>query len=215
MIPSDRSLPYHDLAFPVNRKGYQCGAHNRRVVQYSHRSDHSLKDGRKATVRFKTPADLAAWRRFVATVPDDSGHAPGTQLDVADLSTDYHRFDEHYLIAEVDGQISGALFVVPQDPALGYHREHVLEFHMDVLPGWRRLGVGTALLDAFVQWAVRRGDVRKIEAAFLGWNEAVLNLLTSRGFEEEGRGKRSWSVIFEDGFEGYDDVVTMAKWLGP
>ncbi len=185
------------------------------VVQYSHRSDHVLKDGRTATVRFKTPADLAAWRRFVALVPDDSGHAPGTRLDVADLATDYHRFDEHYLIAEVEGEIAGAVFVVPPDPSMGYHREHVLEIHMDVLPGWRRLGIGSALLDGLIEWAIGRGDIRKLEAAYLGWNEPVLALVASKGFEVEGRGKRSWLVISEDGSEGYDDVVTIGRWLGP
>jgi putative acetyltransferase len=182
-------------------------------VLHSHRSDHGLKDGRTATVRFKTPADLAAWRRFVALVPDGAGHATGTQLDLADLSTDYHRYDEHYLVAEVDREIVGALFVVPPEASLGYHREHVVEFHMDVLPGWRRMGVGSALLEALTSWARARGDVRRLEAAVLGWNTPVISLLERHGFEEEGRARGGWMVRTEAGSVEYDDVVHYGVWL--
>lgn len=200
---------------PGPRKGHVGAGDNQGPVKYAHRSEHRLGDGRTARVRFKTPADLVAWRRFVALVPDDSGHAPGTQLDVADLSTDYHRYDEHYLVAEVEGEIVGAVFVVPPDPALGYHRDHVVEFHMDVLPGWRRLGVGSSLLAALEEWARSGGEVRKLEAAFLAWNEPVRALLERAGFQVEGQRAGSWMVRTEEGSTEYDDVVTMGRWVGP
>ncbi len=166
------------------------------------------------TVRFKTPADRNAWRRFVALVPDDAGHRPGTQLDVADLTTDYHRYDSPYMVAEVAGEIVGAVFVVPPDPALGYHQDHLLEFHIDVLPGWRRQGVGTALVENLVEWARVKGDVRKLEAACLGWNEPVIAMLRGVGFSEEGRSDRSWMVCLDGGGTEYDDVVQMGLWIG-
>lgn len=180
---------------------------------YTLRVPEALRDGREAVVRFKTPGDLKAWRRFVALVPDDSGHAPGTELDVADLSTDYHRFDEPYLVAEVDGEIVGALFIVPHDATMGYHREHVLEFHMDVLPGWRRLGVGTALVGNLVRWASARGDIQKLEAPVLGWNEAMTDMLGKMGFREEGRADRAWMIRNGDGEVSYDDIVYMGLWI--
>jgi RimJ/RimL family protein N-acetyltransferase len=183
------------------------------IVQYSHRSEHELGDGRDVVVRFKTPGDLKAWRRFIALVPDDSGHRPGTELDVADLSTDYHRFDEPYLVAEVAGEIVGALFIVPRDPVLGYHRDHAVEFHMDVLPGWRRLGVGTALVASLMEWAGTQEGVVKLEAAALGWNEPILAMLGKLGFREEGRAKRSWMVRTAEGAVEYDDIVTMGLGL--
>jgi RimJ/RimL family protein N-acetyltransferase len=166
-------------------------------------------------IRFKTPADRKAWRRFVALVPDDSGHAPGTQLDVADLSTDYHRYDEPYLIAQVDDEIVGAVFVVPPDLSMGYHREHAIEFHMDVLPGWRGKGIGSALLESIVTWARTQEDVRKLEAVCLGWNQPVFAMLLKAGFEEEGRSRRSWMVRTAEGAEDYDDLVIWGMWLEP
>ena len=181
---------------------------------YTHRSEGKLKDGRPLTVRFKTPADRAAWRRFVALVPDDAGHRPGTQLDPADLMTDYHRYEGPYLVAEVGGEIVGAVFVVPPDPVLGYHQDHVLEFHVDVLPGWRRQGVASTLVENLVEWSRVKGDVRKLEAACLGWNEPVIAMLKGLGFAEEGRSDRSWMVRLEGGGTEYDDVVRLGLWIG-
>jgi RimJ/RimL family protein N-acetyltransferase len=184
-------------------------------VLYTLRVTERLRDGREATVRFKTPADLKEWRRFVALVPDDSGHAPGSELDLADLSTDYHRFDEPYLVVEVEGEIVGALFIVPHDATMGYHREHVLEFHMDVLPGWRRQGVGSTLVGNLIKWASARGDIHKLEAPVLGWNEAMTGMLSSLGFREEGRADRAWMVRNGQGDVSYDDIIYMGKWISP
>ncbi len=195
------------------RKGHVGVVHICYVVLFTYRKDHRLGDGTKAQVRFKTPADRNAWRRFIALVPDDSGHAPGTQLDVADLSTDYNKYDDPYLIDVVDGEIVGAMFVVPPDPSMGYHMEHTIEFHMDVLPGWRQKGVGTALLESLVNWARARGDIRKLDAAFLGWNRPVVTMLKKAGFEEDGRSRRSWMVRLDNGDVEYDDIVHMGLWI--
>ena len=184
-------------------------------MNYSLRDESALEDGRTVILRFKTPGDLMAWRRFVALVPDGAGHRPNTELDGADLSTDYHMYDDPYLIAEVEGEIVGAVFVVPPDPTMGYHREHALEFHIDVLPGWRRQGVGSALITSLVDWAKARGDVRKIEVPALGWNEAVLGLLRKHGFQEEGRSTKAWKVRTQEGHDEFDDIVTMGLWVGP
>jgi RimJ/RimL family protein N-acetyltransferase len=165
-------------------------------------------------VRFKTPADRKAWRRFVALVPDEAGHRPGSQLDPADLTTDYHRYDGPYMIAEVEGEIVGAVFIVPPDQVMGYHQDHLMEFHVDVLPGWRRQGIGTALVEGLVEWAHLKGDVRKMEAACLGWNEPVIEMLKGAGFREEGRSDRSWMVRLDGGGTEYDDVVHMGRWIG-
>jgi GNAT superfamily N-acetyltransferase len=128
--------------------------------------------------------------------------------------TDYHRYDGPYMVAEVEGEIVGAVFVVPPDQVMGYHRDHVLEFHVDVLPGWRRQGVATILVENLVEWAKVKGDVRKLEAACLGWNGPVISMLGNLGFTEEGRSERSWMVRLEGGGTEYDDVVHLGKWIG-
>jgi GNAT superfamily N-acetyltransferase len=202
------------LVFLVRPQRYFIEAVQSCPVLYSHRAEGRLRDGRPLVVRFRTPADVAAWRRFVALVPDGSGHRPGTQLDAADLTTDYHRYDGPYLVAEVAGEIVGAVFVVPPAPVLGHHQDHVLEFHMDVLPGWRRQGVGTALVGSLVDWARVGGEVEKLEAVCLGWNGPFIALLARTGFTEEGRSSRSWRVRLDDGGTEYDDIVNLGLWIG-
>ena len=55
----------------------------------------------------------------------------------------------------------------------------------------RRQGVGTALLQAAVDWA-REGGVRKLELHVFPWNEAAIALYDAFGFEREGYRKRHY-----------------------
>lgn len=183
-------------------------------MRFQHNSMARLRDGREVTVRFKVPEDLEAWRRFIAIVPDGSGHAPETDLDLGDLGTPYHRHEENYLIAEVGGEIVGAMFLFPHDPDLGYHREHAVEFRIDVLPGWRRQGVGDAMMEGLLSWARQQGDVNRLEAMFLGWNEPARAFLAKHEFEEEGRRARAWKVRVADGSVDYDDIIHLGRWVG-
>jgi RimJ/RimL family protein N-acetyltransferase len=55
----------------------------------------------------------------------------------------------------------------------------------------RRQGVGTALLQAAVDWA-REAGVSKLELHVFPWNEAAIALYEAFGFEREGFRKRHY-----------------------
>jgi RimJ/RimL family protein N-acetyltransferase len=55
----------------------------------------------------------------------------------------------------------------------------------------RRQGVGTALLQAAVDWA-RETGIRKLELHVFPWNEAAIALYETFGFEREGYRKRHY-----------------------
>ena len=55
----------------------------------------------------------------------------------------------------------------------------------------RRQGVGTALMQAAVDWA-RDAGVRKLELHVFPWNEAAIALYDGFGFEREGYRKRHY-----------------------
>jgi RimJ/RimL family protein N-acetyltransferase len=55
----------------------------------------------------------------------------------------------------------------------------------------RRQGVGTALLEAAVEWAKEAG-VRKLELHVFPWNEAGIALYERFGFEREGYRKQHY-----------------------
>jgi RimJ/RimL family protein N-acetyltransferase len=63
--------------------------------------------------------------------------------------------------------------------------------------GARREGIGTALLQAAVDWA-RSAGVRKLELHVFPWNEAAIALYERFGFEREGYRKGHYRRGSED-----------------
>ena len=87
------------------------------------------------------------------------------------------------LVAErEDGTLVGRLSI-GRDPHPA--STHVADVGLMVAADARRQGVGTALLQAAVDWA-RGAGVRKIELHVFPWNEAAINLYEAFGFEREG-----------------------------
>lgn len=81
-------------------------------------------------------------------------------------------------VAEADGRIVGDLGAVRQGsgPAV---------IGMEVAADWRGRGVGSALMEACLDWA-RRSDVHKLSLEVFPWNEAAIALYRKFGFEQEG-----------------------------
>jgi len=85
-------------------------------------------------------------------------------------------------VAEDDGLIIGRLSVArDQHPA----SRHVADLGLMVAATHRRRGVGTALLEAAVDWA-RQTGVRKLELHVFPWNEGAIALYDRFGFVREG-----------------------------
>lgn len=74
-----------------------------------------------------------------------------------------------------------------------------------VAAGWRRRGIGRALLEAAVEWA-RGAGVRKLELHVFPHNEAAIKLYESFGFEREGYRKQHYRRSTGD----YVDAILMA-----
>lgn len=62
---------------------------------------------------------------------------------------------------------------------------HVADLGLMVAKAWRGRGVGSALLEAAVEWA-RSVGVAKIELHVFPWNEPAIALYEKFGFEREG-----------------------------
>jgi RimJ/RimL family protein N-acetyltransferase len=62
---------------------------------------------------------------------------------------------------------------------------HVADLGLMVAAGHRRRGIGRALLEQAVAWAVEAG-VSKLELHVFPWNEPAIALYESFGFEREG-----------------------------
>ncbi len=105
-------------------------------------------------------------------------------------------------VAEADdGTVVGRLSV-GRDPHPA--STHVADVGLMVAAGARRQGVGSALLQAAVDWA-RPAGVRKLELHVFPWNEAAIKLYEGFGFEREGYRKGHYRRGGE-----YVDAILMA-----
>ncbi|MEX2644905.1 MAG: GNAT family N-acetyltransferase [Gaiellaceae bacterium] len=106
-------------------------------------------------------------------------------------------------VAESDeGEIVGRLSLSrDQHPSSA----HVADLGLMVAEGWRRQGIGRALLEAAVEWA-RGAGVRKLELHVFPHNEAAIRLYEQFGFEREGYRKQHYRRSTGD----YVDAILMA-----
>jgi RimJ/RimL family protein N-acetyltransferase len=107
-------------------------------------------------------------------------------------------------VAEDEGEIVGRLSVArDQHPA----SRHVADLGLMVAQSHRRRGIGTALLDAAVDWG-RHAGVRKLELHVFPWNTAAIALYEKFGFVQEGYRKEHYRRDDE-----FVDAVLMAYWI--
>jgi RimJ/RimL family protein N-acetyltransferase len=85
-------------------------------------------------------------------------------------------------VAETNGTIVGRLSIArDQHPA----SEHVADLGLMVARDHRRLGAGTALMEAAERWA-RGVGVRKVELHVFPYNGPAIALYEGLGYEQEG-----------------------------
>ena len=104
-------------------------------------------------------------------------------------------------VAEAEGRIVGRLSIARDQHPASYH---VADLGMMVAPGYRRQGIGRALLETAVEWA-RESGVQKLELHVFPHNEPAIRLYESYGFEREGYRRAHYRRAGE-----YVDAIVMA-----
>ena len=112
--------------------------------------------------------------------------------------------DAAVFVAELDDRIVGRLSVA-RDPHPA--SRHVADLGLMVAHSHRRQGIGTALLEAAVDWG-RHAGVRKLELHVFPWNTAAIALYEKFGFVREGYRKQHYRRG-----DDYVDAVLMAYWI--
>ena len=110
---------------------------------------------------------------------------------------------ELFIVAERDGAVLGnaGLTSVP-----GVRRRHAMGLGLSVVPAAQGQGVGTALMQALVDWADRWANVLRLELTVFTDNAAAIALYRKFGFEIEGTHR---AYALRDG--AYADVLAMAR----
>jgi putative acetyltransferase len=166
-------------------------------------------EDRPFTIRPATPRDarsflvlfraVAAEGRFIRT--DEPAHDVRHYRRAFRAPVTAER--ARYVAAEGD-RVIGEIGVEREEHPV---TRHVATIGMMVAPDCRGRGVGSALMEAAIDWC-RRSGVEKLELTVYPDNDAARALYAKFGFREEGRlTGRSKKAI------GYRDEVIMGCWL--
>lgn len=86
--------------------------------------------------------------------------------------------------------------------------KHVASLGITILKGFRRMGIGTAMMNRLLKWAQKQKGVEKISLDVFSTNKPAINLYRKLGFETKGTRRRQYKIG-----DKYIDEVTMAKFL--
>jgi RimJ/RimL family protein N-acetyltransferase len=109
------------------------------------------------------------------------------------------------IVAQVDGKTVGMAHLVR-----GKFEKirHVGFLGISVLRGFRRTGIGTAMMNYIMGWAEKQEELEKVSLTVFSTNKAAINLYRRFGFKVEGISKKQYKI------EGrYIDEITMGKFL--
>ena len=131
--------------------------------------------------------DADMWRTRLAGQQQATGHNP-----------------ELHLVAEVQGEIVASAGLHPTGPHL--RRRHAMSLGMSVSVPWQGRGVGSALMQALLDYADNWLGVLRIELGVYADNLRAQSLYRKFGFELEGR-QRAYAL--RDG--QFVDSLLMAR----
>jgi RimJ/RimL family protein N-acetyltransferase len=88
------------------------------------------------------------------------------------------------LIAELENQIVGLLFFIPNTKI---KNAHTGEFGVSVHPAFQSIGIGRALIETLLDWAKGNSAIEKVYLNVFATNQYAIKLYEELGFMEEGR----------------------------
>lgn len=173
----------------------------------------TLRDDATISIRNAELVDAERVRDFFRAV------AAGTEMiltcedEVPDLDGERKFIGDHFdnpgklcLLAEADGQIisCAGLAAHPRRRA-----RHTAELGISVSADWRGRGVGRAMMECLLNWALTHPMIEKVCLSVWSINAVAIALYRSLGFIEEGR--RIGQVRFAPGRAA--DEVMMGKFV--
>jgi L-amino acid N-acyltransferase YncA len=136
-------------------------------------------------VRPAREEDARGSAELMARVAEErTGIATEPPVDVEQRTALFVQGTPNTMVAEADGRIVGTIHVETSRFGFG-------EFGMQVAREWRGRGVGSALLDAAIEWS-RAQNLHKLCLEVFPHNEAGIALYRKFGFVEEGRRVRQY-----------------------
>ena len=115
------------------------------------------------------------------------------------------RRGDGFLVAEHEGELVGWISL---ERGRAEFTRHAADLGLGVLPEYRGLGIGTALLTCALDWA-RENRIEKLTLRVRASNSRAIQLYRGMGFVPEGRRLRQ----IKDNRGRYDDDILMGRFL--
>ena len=116
---------------------------------------------------------------------------------------DHEKFVQKRLLAYVDGELAGAGWYRHM---MYMHDPHRFNVHLDVLPGFRRQGVGTALYDHIIARLKADHQAQEVHTWAREHHTEGLAFARKRGFSETQRESESWLETADFDYSPYDSL---------
>jgi RimJ/RimL family protein N-acetyltransferase len=168
------------------------------------------KDERKFTIRCPTEGDAEDIINYSKKVFASTDQVL-TTLDEYTITVENEKIwinnfnqnqDALVLVAELNNQIIGLLFFVPQPKK---KNSHTGEFGVNVHPDYQHIGIGRVLVEELLMWAKDNSHIEKVFLTVFHTNHKAIQLYKNLGFIEEGRHVKAIKQLNGD----YVDIIQM------
>lgn len=173
-----------------------------------------LKDGRIAKIREAVPGDAARILEITKAVMKEGRYSPSDPNEIR-MTVEDEKFliQDHldgpgkaFFVGEVGGKIVG-LITCENGPRRRLAHNGILGTL--ILKEFRELGLGRAMLETMLEWAVQNPLLEKVSLTVFSTNQRSINLCKKYGFIEEGQ--RVKEIKF--GENDYADDILMYKFV--
>jgi RimJ/RimL family protein N-acetyltransferase len=168
-------------------------------------------DAGHVIIREARPDDAAQMIAHMQTLAEEPDRmivtGPGefnltVEEERAILEADAKSDNSVFMVAEVDGQIIGLLGCTG---GMRQANRHSTYLGMSIRKEWREQGIGTALMQAAIEWARGTGIITRMELEVFAHNARAIHVYEKCGFQAEGIRRKAF---FRDG--QYIDSIVMA-----
>ena len=166
-----------------------------------------LKSGQAITVREANEDDAVAIKNIVNGVASEKYYVvpERSREDWDEAIREIKNRKGLIIVAQFDGKTVGMAHLVG---GKFDKNKHVGFLGISILRGFRRIGVGTAVMNYTIEWAKKQKGLEKISLTVFSTNNTAINLYRKFGFEIEGMSKKQYKI------EGkYIDEIVMGKFL--
>jgi RimJ/RimL family protein N-acetyltransferase len=176
----------------------------------------TLKNGKSVVVRQATSDDAPAYLEYIGLIFQDDRFFLTTYEESKEFRTlektqeritKFQDPSQGILLLAWDGNTVIAMTDIIRGEKLRIR--HVGEIGVSILPDYRNLGLGTALMRTWIDWAKSDAGLEKLMLSVYENNSIARRLYEKLGFVEEGRRRRHYK--FAD--NQYIDSIQMSKFV--